>query len=108
MAYVWDDIKPSLTCLLEMCTPALHFHLLTKQFCSFTIIMRSFALVSSIVALAATFGSQQFGVFAAPASALNPILQNGTVADLVNTVLKSRALTGEFIGFHGTNAVCTP
>ena len=69
--------------------------------------MRTFALIYSIVALAATFGPQQFGVFAAPAGVLDPVLQNGTVADLVNTVLKSRALTGEFIGFHGTNAVCT-
>ena len=70
--------------------------------------MRPFALISSIVALAATFGPQQYGVFAAPAGVLDPVLQNGTVADLVNTVLKSRALTGEFIGFHGTNAVGTP
>ena len=70
--------------------------------------MRTFALIYSIVALAATFGSQELGVFAAPAGVLDPVLQNGTVGDLVYTVLKSRVLTGEFIGFHGTNAVCRP
>ena len=33
------------------------------------------------------------------------ILFNGTLADPVKFLLESRALTGEFIGFHGTNAV---
>ena len=52
-----------------------------------------------------TFGLQQHGAFAAPVNTAAHILFNGTIADPVKFLLESRALTGEFIGFHGTNAV---
>ena len=63
------------------------------------------ALVSCVAVFAAALGLQQYGAFAAPVNTAAHILFNGTVADPVKFLLESRALTGEFIGFHGTNAV---
>ena len=52
------------------------------------------------------FGLQQYGAFAAPVNITEEsLLFNATVADPIKFLLDSRALTGEFIGFHGTNAV---
>ena len=63
------------------------------------------ALISYVAVFAATLSLQQYGVFAAPVNTTESLLFNATVAEPVKFLLESRTLTGEFIGFHGTNAV---
>ena len=67
--------------------------------------MRTISALICSVAVFSALGLQQHGVFAAPVNTTESLVFNATVADPVKFLLESRALTGEFIGFHGTNAV---
>lgn len=67
--------------------------------------MRTISALICSVAVFAALGLQQYGVFAAPVDTTESLLFNATVTDPVKFLLGSRALTGGFIGFHGTNAV---